>query len=134
VPNEKTITKPQKLTNVTNQNLEPECKAQKKVKAGTKAVKEKGNFRKLQMKKKVMSRGYKKFNMKRYKFKSWQKNKSYRKNDNGCFKCGEADHWANACPNASAQPADEAVLEQADGHFKDFTTDQTYNICLEEPL
>lgn len=133
IPDHETGSKSKKLANVTNQKDLPSAQSKPaKAKAPAKKVKE--NYRRLQMKKKsFMSKGYKKFNMKQYKYKSWQKNKNYKKNDNKCFKCGDPNHWANACPSNSSQKTsvDDGSLAQSDATFD---ANQTYDICLNEPL
>ncbi|RWS28247.1 ATP-dependent DNA helicase Q4-like protein [Leptotrombidium deliense] len=75
----------------------------------------KANFQKLNLKKKVYaSRGYKKFNHKRYKYAKWKKLKK-----NRCFKCGDPDHWAMDCPNKDI--IDELNNEECN-YKKDFTS------------
>lgn len=57
-----------------------------------KAVKE--NFLRLDLKRKSFaSKGYKKFNVQKYKRKQWKQNQRDK-----CFKCGEKGHWAANCP------------------------------------
>lgn len=98
---------------------------------------EKGNFRRLQMKKKTFARGHTKFNMKAYKFKAWKKNKSGKKFNNKCFKCGAPDHFANSCPSnesASAPLHTEGDFTTGDEIQTPINFDQVFDICLTEPL
>ena len=80
------------------------------------------------MKKKSFARGHKKLNMKNYKFKTWKKNKTKRKFDNNCFKCGAPDHYANVCP--SNEILNESKYLKVDETPKDIVADIASNIVL----
>jgi ATP-dependent DNA helicase Q4 len=76
-----------------------ESKKQNKTRANTRKSKPKKietNFKRLNMKKKVFSsRGYKKFNIRKYKRGKYKQ--TIKENANNCFKCGQSGHWAQDC-------------------------------------
>lgn len=106
--NERTFVKDIKRTNEINktdetQEVSPEeynptepSKETKMVKTKAKRKKKpETNYKRIDLKRKVFARGYKKFNIKKYKRLKWKKN--VEKNKNNCFKCGASGHWAKDC-------------------------------------
>lgn len=68
-----------------------------------------GNFIKLNLRKKMFSRGSSKRNLPhKYKMAKWKK----RQNGGNCFKCGQPGHWANKCKSKQDGDEDEQLVSE----------------------
>ncbi|KAI2808176.1 ATP-dependent DNA helicase Q4 [Blomia tropicalis] len=130
-PTNTKVLKKSKLTN-QNQAVKKSSTSNSKIVQRKKLNNNNSNFRKLNMKRKVAVRGYRKFNMKSFKFKKW---KSYKKgNDGRCFKCGEQGHWSNACTIVSDDHVNSDVVDDGATTIEPTTIDQQIDLNPNKPL